>query len=120
MELGLSIEMEISGRAFAIRYYVDPGGLWWTNVLNSALPPQRHRPDTQLEHHDPISHTAQKKREKKRNKDIKKNRIKIKKEKSKKKRKPTDRTLGQMVKAKQYRKNHTKKYTHTHSQKEKK
>ena len=32
----------------------------------------------------------------------------------------TDRTLGQMVKANLYRENHTKKYTHTHSQKEKK
>ena len=32
----------------------------------------------------------------------------------------TDRTLGQMVKAKLYRQNHTKKHTYTHSQKEKK
>ena len=32
----------------------------------------------------------------------------------------TDRTLGQMVKAKLYRQNHTKKHTHTHSQKDKK
>ena len=32
----------------------------------------------------------------------------------------TDRTLGQMVKAKLYRQNYTKKHTHTHSQKEKK
>ena len=31
----------------------------------------------------------------------------------------TDRTLGQMVKAKLYRQNHKKKHTHTHSQKEK-
>ena len=38
--------------------YVELGGLWWTNVLNSALPPQRHRPDTQPEHQDPVSHTA--------------------------------------------------------------
>ena len=37
-----------------------------------------------------------------------------------KKKKLTDRTLGQMVKAKLYRQNHTKKYTHTQSQKEKK
>ena len=36
-----------------------------------------------------------------------------------KKRKKTDRTLGQMVKAKLYRQNHTKKHTHTHSQKAK-
>ena len=34
------------------------GSLWWTNVLNSALPPQRLRPDTQLEHQDPVSHMA--------------------------------------------------------------
>ena len=32
----------------------------------------------------------------------------------------TDRTLGQMIKAKLYRQNHTKKHPHTHSQKEKK
>ena len=50
--------MEISGRAFAIWYYMEPGGLWWTNVLISALPPQSHRPDTRLEHQDPVSHTA--------------------------------------------------------------
>ena len=40
--------------------------------------------------------------------------------KKKKKKKVTDRTLGQMVKAKLYRQNHTKEDTHTHSQKEKK
>ena len=32
----------------------------------------------------------------------------------------TNRILGQMVKAKLYRQNHTKEHTHTHSQKEKK
>ena len=32
----------------------------------------------------------------------------------------TDRTLGQIGKAKLYRQNHTKMHTHTHSQKEKK
>ena len=37
-----------------------------------------------------------------------------------KEKKRTDRTLGQMVKAKLYRQNHTKKDTHTHSPKEKK
>ena len=42
-----------------------------------------------------------------------------KKNKNKNK-KRTDRTLGQMVKAKLYRQNHTKKHTDTHSQKEKK
>ena len=39
---------------------------------------------------------------------------------TKKKPKQTDRTLGQMVKAKLYRQNHTQKHIHTHSQKEKK
>ena len=39
---------------------------------------------------------------------------------TKKKKIRTDRTLGQMVKAKLYRENCTKKHTHTHSQKEKK
>ena len=68
MELGLSIEMEICGRAF-VCYYVEPGGLWLTNVLNSALPPQRLRLDTWLEHQDPVSHMAQKKIEKKRKKE---------------------------------------------------
>ena len=37
-----------------------------------------------------------------------------------KKKNRTDRTLGQMVKAKLYRQNHTKKHIHTYSQKEKK
>ena len=41
------------------------------------------------------------------------------KDKNKPKKNQTDRTLGQMVKAKLYRQNHTKD-THTHSQKEKK
>ena len=36
------------------------------------------------------------------------------------KKKQTYKTLGQMVKAKLYRQNHTNKHTHTHSQKEKK
>ena len=51
---------------------MEPGGLWWTNVLNLVLPPQRHRPDTQPDHEDTVSHTAQKKREKKRKKERKK------------------------------------------------
>ena len=57
--------MEISGRAFNILYYVGLGGLWLSNILNSAVPPQRLRTDTQPEHQDPVCHTAQKKREKK-------------------------------------------------------
>ena len=43
-----------------------------------------------------------------------------KKPKQNKTKKWTDRSLGQMVKAKLYRQNHTKKHTYTHSQKEKK
>ena len=35
------------------------------HVLNSGLPPQRLRPDTWPEHQDAVSHTSQKKREKK-------------------------------------------------------
>ena len=58
VELGFSIETEISGRALADWYYMGPGCLWWSNVLNSALPPQRLRPDTRPEHQDPVSHTA--------------------------------------------------------------
>ena len=30
--------------------------LWWSNVLNSALPPHRLRPDTETEHQDPVRH----------------------------------------------------------------
>ena len=40
--------------------------------------------------------------------------------KRKQKQKRTERTVGQMAKAKLYRRNHTKKHTHTHSQIEKK
>ena len=54
VELGLNVEMEISGRALTDWYY--QGGLWWTSVLNLALPPQRLRPDTWWEHQDPVSH----------------------------------------------------------------
>ena len=51
-----------------ITWDVGPGGLWWSNVLNLALPPWRLRPDTWLEYQDLVSHTAQKKRGKKRKK----------------------------------------------------
>ena len=37
---------------------MGPGVLFWTNVLNSALPPQSLRPDTRPEHQDPVSHMA--------------------------------------------------------------
>ena len=50
VELGLNIVMEISGRALTNCYYVGLGGLWWSNVLNLGLPPQRLRPDTRPEH----------------------------------------------------------------------
>ena len=43
-----------------------------------------------------------------------------KKKKNKQTKKWTDRTLGEMVKVKLYRQNHTQMHTHTHSQKEKK
>ena len=58
MELGLTVETEISGRAPADLYYMGSGGLCWSSVLNSALLPQRLRPDTQPEHQDSVSHTA--------------------------------------------------------------
>ena len=74
VELGLIVEREISGGALTYRYYVGLGGLWWSNVPNSPLPPQSLRPDTRLEHQNSVTHTAQKKREKKR----KKKEIKIK------------------------------------------
>ena len=51
---------------------MELGGLWWTNVLNSALPLQRNRPDAQPEHQDPVIHTGQNKREKKRKRERKK------------------------------------------------
>ena len=58
---------------------MELGRLWWTNVLNSALPAQRHRHNTQPEHQDPVRHTAQKKREKKTKKRRKKERKKERK-----------------------------------------
>ena len=36
-----------------------------SNVLNSALPTQRLRPDTRPEHEDHVRHSAQKEREEK-------------------------------------------------------
>ena len=51
---------------------MGPGGFWWSNVLDSALPPWRLRPDTWLEYQDPASHTAQKE-SKKENKSKNKN-----------------------------------------------
>ena len=44
---------------------MELGGLFWTSVLNLALPPQRHSPDAWLEHKEPVIHMAQNKREKK-------------------------------------------------------
>ena len=37
---------------------MEPGRLWWSKILNSALPSQNFRSDTQPEHQDPVSHTA--------------------------------------------------------------
>ena len=45
---------------------MELGGLWCTSILNSALPPQRHSPNAQPEHQDPVIHMAQNKREKER------------------------------------------------------
>ena len=59
VELCLSTESEISGRTLADWYYVELGRLWWSSVLNSALPPQRLRPDIRPEHQDTVSHIAQ-------------------------------------------------------------
>ena len=63
MELGLSTELEISGGPLADCDYMGLGGLWWSNLLNSALLPQSLRPDIRPEHQDPVSHMAQKKKE---------------------------------------------------------
>ena len=62
---------------------MELGGLWWTNVLNSALPPQSQRPDTWPQHPDPVSHTAQNKREKERRKEGRKERRKERKKERK-------------------------------------
>ena len=53
---------------------MELGGLWWTSVLNSALLLQMHRPNTRLEHQDPVSYMTQKKRAKIRKKERKKER----------------------------------------------
>ena len=65
---------------------MELGGLWWTYILNSALPPQRHRLDTQPEHQDPVSHTAAEKGEKKKEKERKKERERERERKRKKER----------------------------------
>ena len=89
---------------------MGPGVLWWSDVLDSALPPQRLRPDPGPGHQDPASHTAWKKSNKK-----KQNKTKQKKNRNKR----TDKTPAEMVKAKLNRQNHPKKHTHVHLQKEK-
>ena len=73
--MGLSVEMEISGRAFFRLLLRGARRSWWTDVLNLALPLQRHRPDTQAEHQDLVSHMAQNKREKKKRKKEKINKV---------------------------------------------
>ena len=52
---------------------MGPGSFQWSNVLDSALPPQRLRPYTWPEHRDPASHTAQKKRKREKHKNKKMN-----------------------------------------------
>ena len=59
---------------------MELGGLLWISVLKLALPPQRHSPDTWLEHQEPFIHTAQNKRERKKER---KERKKGKKERKK-------------------------------------
>ena len=44
------------------------GGLWWTNVLNLALPPQRYSPDAWLEQQEPFIHMTREKKRKERKK----------------------------------------------------
>ena len=63
---------------FTISCYVELGGLLWTSVLNLSLPLQWHSPDTWLEHQEPVLHTAQNKREKRKKdkKKIKSNKVK--------------------------------------------
>ena len=67
VELGLSVETEIIGRALVDRYFLGLGVFWCSSVLNSALPPWRLRPGPRSEHLYPVSHIAQQKREKKMN-----------------------------------------------------
>ena len=64
---------------------MERGGLWWTSVLNSALPPQRHRPDIWPEHPDPVSHMALKKREKEREREKERKRKRKRERKKEKK-----------------------------------
>ena len=92
VELGLSVETKISGRALANQYYVWPGGFWWSSILGGSDPTPGQNTKTLL------AHSSEETKE----------------------RKKTDRTLEQMVKTNLYRQNHTKNHTHTHSQKEKK
>ena len=73
-------------------------GLWWTSVLNSALPPKRLRPDTWLEHQDPVSHTVQKKGEKR--KERKKERERERKRESEKGRKEEKERKRKLLKLK--------------------
>ena len=55
---------------------MELGGLWWTNVLNSALPPQRHRPDNLVGAPRPCQpHGSEEKGEKKKERKKLKNKI---------------------------------------------
>ena len=71
---------------------MEPGGLWRSNVLNWALPPQSLSPDTWLEHPDPVSHMTQKKREKKEKKERKERKKERKKKERRKEGRKKERT----------------------------
>ena len=93
---------------------MELGCLWWTNVLNSALPPQRHRPDTSLEHEDPVSHTAQKRREGERKKERKRERKKERKERERKKERKKRKLFKKIIKNKKLKSNKRKKERREH------
>ena len=73
-----------------------PGRLWWSSVLNLAFSPQGQRADTWLVHEDPVSHMAQKKRDKERKKERKTERNK----ETKKQRKKEERKKRKLLKSK--------------------
>ena len=78
---------------------MELGGLWRTNVLNSGLPTHRHRPDTWLEHQEPVSCAAQNKWEKKRKKGREKERKKERKKGSKEGKRKKERKEGRRKEA---------------------
>ena len=97
--------MKISGRSLTHWYYVGLGGLWWSNILDSALLPQMLWSNTWLEHHNPASHLVQKKRREK-------NKKKKKKKKNRYNPKPNGKSKTKQTKS--------HKEIHTHKKKKKK